>query len=82
MAIIIEKQSKCPICSNFLDDMKEYIMVPPLISNRKDELFTLNDTGIHKSCLNKSALKHKLLKHIDLYDKHLPPSMLKCNDAR
>ncbi len=78
MAIILEQQSKCPICNTILDDDREYILVPPIISNIKDSLFTFSDAGVHVDCIDNSDLKSKLLQHIDLYNKHFPPSELKC----
>lgn len=78
MAIIIEKESKCPLCGNFLDDSKEYILVPPIISNIKDPLFMFSDAGIHIDCIDENGFGSKLLQHIDLYNKHFPPSELKC----
>lgn len=78
MAIVIEQQSRCPICNDFLDSNKEYFLVPPLTSNTKDTLFDFSDAGIHTDCINKSELKSKLLRHIDLYYASLPPSKLTC----
>ena len=78
MAIIIEQQSKCPVCNTSLDKDKEYVLVPPLISNTKDDLFIFSDAGVHIECLNKNKLKNKLLQHINLYDEHMPPSKLRC----
>jgi hypothetical protein len=79
MAIVIEQQSRCPICNDFIDRNKEYFLVPPLISNVKDSLFNLSDVGIHTDCINRSELKGKLLRHIYFYNAYLPPSKLKCS---
>ncbi|OCA77932.1 hypothetical protein BBH99_10390 [Chryseobacterium contaminans] len=66
MAIILENTSRCPLCNNILDDTKEYILTPPLISNELDKLFKLSDSGIHLDCLNKSHLNNLLFKYLEL----------------
>ena len=78
MSIVIEKQSKCPLCNKFLDESKEYMLTPPLISNIKDDLFILSDAGIHTNCINQSNLKNKIYKHMDLYHKRFPLSEAVC----
>ena len=78
MAIVIEQQSRCPICNDFLDSNNEYFLAPPLTSNTKDSLFNFSDVGIHTDCINKSELKTKLFIHIDFYNANNPPSKLKC----
>lgn len=78
MSIILEQQSKCPICNTILDDSCEYILVPHIISNIKDPLFAFSDAGVHIDCIDQSGFGSKLLQHIDLYNKHFPPSELKC----
>lgn len=77
MAIVLENSSRCPLCKQPIDDSKEYIMVPPLTSNKKDFLFALSDTGVHTSCIYKSPQREKLFYHVDMYDKRLPPIRLK-----
>ena len=78
MAIIIEQQSKCTICNSYLNDLREYILIPPIVSNTKDVLFSFSDGGIHTECIEKSKLKSQLLQQINLYYEHLPLSKLKC----
>ncbi len=68
MSIVIENLTRCPICGEFLTSQKKYILIPPLISNERDELFLLSDTGVHLDCLDKYYLKKKLFKHIELLD--------------
>lgn len=78
MAFIIEKESECCLCGFPLDSEKEFLLIPPLISNTRDPLYKFSDNGVHSECLNKSQLKDRLLKHISIYDKRIPPSKLKC----
>ncbi|KQT28484.1 hypothetical protein ASG22_19985 [Chryseobacterium sp. Leaf405] len=66
MAIIIENESRCPICGDVLNKSKEYILLPPLTSNTLDELFKLSDSAIHLACLDKSYLKNKILENLEL----------------
>ncbi|AZA51544.1 hypothetical protein [Chryseobacterium sp. G0201] len=70
MAVIIENESKCPLCGDVINELKEYILTPPLISNELDELFRLSDSGIHLDCINKSNLKDKLFKYLKLYEQY------------
>jgi len=67
MAIIFENQSRCPLCNDVLNKSREYILIPPLISNQLDNLFIFSDAGVHLDCLDKCSAKGKLFKHIDLY---------------
>lgn len=78
MGIIIEKQSKCAICNTVLDNSKDYVIVPPLISNKKDNLFIFSDAGIHIDCINSNKFKNELIHHINLYNQEIPPSKQKC----
>lgn len=78
MAIVIENLSECHICHKLLNKSKPFILLPPLISNMKDDLFHLSDSGIHVECLNRSELKEKLTKHVNAYQEHMPLTKLKC----
>lgn len=78
MAILIEQQSKCPACNTFLDKDRRYILIPPLTGNTKDPLFIFSDAGVHADCINRHKSMDKLLKHIALYNEHIPPSKLHC----
>lgn len=78
MAIVIEQQSKCPVCNSFLDKDREYILVPPLTSNTKDPLFIFSDEGVHVECINKNKFKNKLLQHINSYHEQMHPAKLRC----
>lgn len=71
MAIIIENQTRCPLCNDVLNKSRKYILVPPLISNKLDDLFIFSDTGVHVDCLDKSPIKENLFKQINLHDQYL-----------
>ncbi|WP_294296114.1 hypothetical protein [uncultured Chryseobacterium sp.] len=71
MAIIFENQTICPLCNDVLNKSREYILIPPLISNELDDLFIFSDAGVHLNCLDRSSLKENLFKHIDLYGQYL-----------
>lgn len=77
MAIVIENMSKCPLCNDVLNSVKEYVLTPPLISNKLDVIFLLSDVGVHLDCLDKSSIKEKLFKQIDLYNDYLKRMKLK-----
>lgn len=78
MAIVFKGISPCSICNNVLDDSKEFILIPPLISNVLDELSILSDSGVHLECINKSELRNKLQYHLTENDKRFPMSSVKC----
>lgn len=78
MAIVIEEHSTCPICNEVLNRNKKYILVPPLISNMKDFLFNVSDSGVHVDCLERSGLQNLLSKHINLYHNALPLAKSRC----
>jgi hypothetical protein len=76
--MVFEELSKCPICGSELNLKKEYILVPHMIANERDDLYVFSDSGIHLSCIEQDPIKDKLFKHISLYQKFLPPSKLIC----
>ncbi|MFT3823156.1 MAG: hypothetical protein QM731_04515 [Chitinophagaceae bacterium] len=77
MAIVFEGLSKCPLCNEVLDKENEFMLVPPVISNTKDELFLFSDAGIHVECLDRSENRNKLLYHIQQYHELLSRAKLK-----
>lgn len=78
MAIIIEGANRCTICGDILDAAREYMGIPPLISNSKDRLFQFSDEGVHIACIRENSLSDLLFRHIDLYNRLLPLSEARC----
>lgn len=70
MSIIFQGKSRCPLCNEPLDKDRPYRMIPPLISNTKDELFIISDNGVHQHCLKGHPLEKKVLRLLKNYDEH------------
>ena len=69
MALIIEGSSRCAICNEILDGTRKYIGTPALTSNMLDDLFLVNDCGVHVDCLEGHPVKEKLNYHLQLFAK-------------
>jgi hypothetical protein len=78
MAIVFEGLTKCVLCSEVLDTAKEYTMFPPFISNTKDLLYILNDSGVHAECLSKFPYGAKAILLSEKHLKNLPLKSAKC----
>ena len=66
MAILFLNQSKCTICNQTLNKGQDIVSFPPMLKNNKFYIF--NDSGFHRTCLEKSALGKEALRFLtELY---------------
>lgn len=63
MAIIFLNQSECTICNQTLNEGQDILLFPPLLKNNKFYIF--NDSGFHRSCLEKSELGKEAVKFLE-----------------
>jgi len=63
MAIIFLNQSECSICDKTLNEGQDIVLFPPLFKN--DKFYIFNDSGFHRSCLEKSQLGKEALKFLE-----------------
>lgn len=65
MAIVINAQSKCPLCNQIIVENEKIILFPPFVQNMKDSFYLFNDRGVHRTCLFKHPLGEQALLYLD-----------------
>ncbi|MBO9632239.1 MAG: hypothetical protein J7578_03920 [Chitinophagaceae bacterium] len=78
MALILEGYSTCAICNQVLDKDRAYIGTPATTSNMLDDLFQMNDCGIHVDCLDAHPLKEKLTNYLERLNQLFPFDQQTC----
>jgi hypothetical protein len=78
MAIVVEGLSICALCGEMLNTTQGYELFLPFISNTKDPLYILNDSGVHTECLSKFHYESKAILLSKKYLKNLPLKAAKC----
>ena len=65
--MIFIKGMECPLCNNKINDTDEMIGFPPITSNKKDPLWIISDSAIHKVCYDNFLYKNEMEKVLNLY---------------
>ena len=61
MALLLRGNSKCPICSNVIQQEDDVTVFPHFILNQADALFPLSDAACHSNCVNSDAVGRQML---------------------
>lgn len=70
--------TKCPLCGEVIMEGDVYTLFPYLISNMKDPLFPIGDTGVHMNCLRESSIEEKAFHYREEYHKYRPSPSSRC----
>ncbi len=78
MALIIEGQTTCRICSKPISELGKTIAFPAFVVNEKDELFFFSDTAFHKVCFEQHPLRNVVKERFASWSKQTGPGNRIC----
>jgi hypothetical protein len=78
MAIVVLGKTLCPICNRVIDDEKQVISFPPIVTNEMDPLFLFHDSAFHEECFRRHPLATAATIRVEEMHEKTAPANRRC----